>query len=213
MDGQTGSGLTTHDILCPPSYMEAITPCMEDLPHSKRMSKVGKADMNRECDDTRAYNSHNHLLDLCALSIAEGAGSKAAPTPPKVLNMFPTTPNIQGYESLQRVGGVGNFCFISCSSHKKGCHSKLSALLPSFSGLHLRGLTFVLLHISVLLNYSCLTRMWEDTYFRFRGKSTERSFEFHTRLKTDLNVNNANNKRRPIILRVLLYLNLIVLHC
>lgn len=39
MGRQKGSGITTHDIHCPLSYMEAITHCMEDLSLSKLMSK------------------------------------------------------------------------------------------------------------------------------------------------------------------------------
>lgn len=73
MDRQKGSGITTHDILCPLSYMGAITHRMEDLSHSKPMSKVSEADLNRQYDGTHPYNSHNNLLDLCALSIAEGS--------------------------------------------------------------------------------------------------------------------------------------------
>lgn len=42
--------------------LKSITHCMEDLSHFKLMSKVGKADINRQYDGTHLYNSHNGFL-------------------------------------------------------------------------------------------------------------------------------------------------------
>lgn len=83
----------------------------------------------------------------------------------------------------------------------------------SFSVLCLftfRGLTFFLLHLSISLNYSCLTRMWEamqHTLAMGKGKYKESGF-VHSKSKSwrILIYRMQIRNRNPMVLRALLYL-------